>query len=238
MIIAFIDESGSPDPGEDAPFAITALLTRESGAIRSIHLLNNIRKSFNIDLNVELHTADIVHGKKAFSFIRDFRTRKAIVDEMFNALLDINPLGVSVVVRKRRAEGSKRYVRTEIKKTAFRYLIERAVIAFNKIRSGDEMFLAIIDETTYREDRLVMEAVEREITEGMYLSSWAVSKFAIPRPLFMSSKDSPMLQLADLASYIIYKQKSGKPVSSNIDFSSYYREIELKILDKCKDRRM
>ncbi|MCX8171851.1 MAG: DUF3800 domain-containing protein, partial [Candidatus Bathyarchaeota archaeon] len=217
MLIAFIDESGSPDPEEYGPFAVAALLTRETGAIKANHLLSNIRKSFNIDSNVELHTADIVHGKKAFRSIRDFNVRKALIDEMFNALLDINPLGVSVVAHKGRAEGTKRYLRAEIKKTAFRYLIERTVIAFNKIRSEDEMLLAIVDETTYREDRLIMEVVEKEITEGIYLSSWAVSKFAIARPLFISSKDSQMLQLADLVSYTIYKQKSGKPVSSNID---------------------
>jgi len=41
-------------------------------------------------------------------------------------------------------------------------------IAFNKIREEGDMLLVIIDETTYREDRLIMDVIEKEITEGIY----------------------------------------------------------------------
>lgn len=180
--ILVVDESGKPSGSVRGLFVIAGLLFPEEETLKVRPLLAEIRRRFGLDPDTEFHTRDIVHGKRAFSGLREMSKRRSLIEELYNVLPHLRPLVIAVIGTNPALDYN------EALRRGYRYLVERALIAFDKISSDKEIMLIIVDRITYREDTLLAEHIQNEIAEGIFVSRWPVSKRVVPRPLFIDSK--------------------------------------------------
>lgn len=238
MYIAFIDESGKPDLRSDEPFVLSALILHDSSLSVVRKELAGIKLKYDLDPSIEFHARDIVHGKRAFSGIRDMAVRKKILNDLFSLISNLNATLISVVVKKHPVLASMvssgvtatKYIMTVIEAKAYELLTERLVLFLQNKAPQDEWMLLVIDEVYSKHDLTIRKNVENVILKGFFASRWPASKRIFPQPLFASSS------MYDLVSYTVRKIHT-KPVSASINFQEFFNLIKKKF-DRCNDGRL
>jgi len=226
-VIMSVDESGKPP---DPVFVLAGVLLHESVLPDLNGMLDGLRRDLGLPPDAEFHARDIVHGKGVFAHIREFDKRRWILEEILKTLGSIGAVVVAVVGRGPARDENQALTQ------AFRFLIERGIIAFDKRAERDELMVLVIDETDYKNDWVRARLVEAEIEHGIYTSRWFATSRVIKRPVFLPSKSFGPLQLADVVAYIIRRVHSGG--TDRLGFNVLYRKYVVPSLDRCRDGRV
>lgn len=231
--VLVVDESGKVENASRRnPFVLAGIIVDER-SVHSIHVkLDTIKMKYGLPFMVEFHAKEIVHGKRAFKNIRDMSLRAGILEDLYKVFIDHVERAVAVFYYGDINDN----VEAEIR--AYRYLIERAIIAFDKVKTQEELLLIIIDQTHYKHDAKLSRLLFHEIRSGIYTSNWRVTQYVLPHPVFTDSKECKIIQLADLAAYTIRRRMFPRPRVGPMDFTRYYREYIEPKLDRCKNGRV
>ena len=235
MKVLAIDESGKPKSLEqDKAFVLAGVLFDESTIMQIRKEMAAIRSKHDLIPEIEFHTRDLVHGKRAFKDISNIEDRIAILEDLYS-VLDKYSIAIVATIYKRETLDPD-----VAESRAFKYLTERALIAFDKKRrvEAQEHMVIIIDESSYYHDRNVRQLIKFEVKDGIYSRTWLVSHYVLRTPLFMSSKECRLLQLVDLVAYTIRRGLSDKPNTGRIDMRQYYQKYIEPKLDRCRDGRI
>lgn len=231
--ILAIDESGKAhEATKSQPFVLSGIIVDETNVDNIRRELSSVRVKYGLDPATEFHSKQIVHGKGAFSHIRDMRERASILEDIYRILINYINKIISVYYRG----GIDDPILAESR--AYQYLIERGIIAFDKIRENNEILVIIIDSIHYKQDDAIRRLLHHEIRNGIYTSSWNVSRLVLQEPLFMTSRDCQILQLADLAAYTIRRGMYQKPIVGPMNFKHYLNNYITPKLDRCRDGRI
>ena len=227
---AVIDSSGQPS---DKLFVITALLLKEEHILRVRREIDRVKLKHNLGSDVEIHAKELFHGKGFFSEIRDLDERITIAKDVLAILDKLQPLPRIVT-----ALGIGPFIEEyEALRTGLTYLLERVAIAFDKLSGKNELLVILIDESTYKRDKVTSLLINNVVSKGDYASKWPVSRRIISRPIFMDSRREAAIQLVDLIAYIIRRVHSNKRTIAGRDLGPLYATIE-RYLDRCRDGRI
>ena len=227
-----IDESGQPS---DDVFVIAGVLLGESSMHLLKRIIDEVKARHGVPPDAELHAKDIVHGKGAYSGLRDFSARRRLLEDALSILSRLEAVAVAVVGYGP-AQSPERGLAI-----AFRYLLERGILAFNKVAGPHEHLFIVIDETYYRNDWARMRIVEAEVLEGFYTKRWPVIERVMSRPIFMPSQREPLLQLADLVAYTVRRAVAlsrGPRRRDPLGLLDLYSNYVEPVLDRCRDGRI
>ncbi|MEB3789183.1 MAG: DUF3800 domain-containing protein [Desulfurococcales archaeon] len=231
--ILAIDESGKPhEASRKQAFVLSGIIVDETNIYSIKRELGSVRAKYNLDPLIEFHTKQIVHGKDAFSHVRDMGERASILEDIYIILKKYVNKIVSVYYHG----GIGNPVTAESR--AYQYLIERGIIAFDKIRRDNEILIVIIDSMHYKHNDNIRKLLHHEIRNGIYTSSWKVSHLVLSYPLFMSSRDCQILQLADLVAYTTRRSMYPKPTIGPMNFKHYFNTYIKPKLDRCRNGRV
>ncbi len=229
-----IDESGKADSASyEEPFVLAGVIVDESKIVDIRKELTKVKIEHNLDPSIEFHTSKIVHGKDYFSSISDITKRASILEDFYKVLTNNVEKVLAVYYRNKTKD------RWKVESLAYKYLIERGIIAFDKIRHEDEMFIIVIDKVHYSYDTKVQAFLHNEVRNGIYTRSWGVTRLVVPVPIFMTSKECHILQLADLVAYTVRRSLYREPsVAGSMDFKHYMNEYIKPKIDRCRDGRI
>ena len=231
--ILVVDESGKVENASRRnPFVLAGIIVDEY-SVQNIRVeLDHIKRKHFLPYMIEFHTKEIVHGKGAFEEIRNMNVRARILEDLYNVFTNHVKSAVAVYYYG----DIKDRVEAEIR--AYRYLLERTIMAFDKVKTPEEILLVIIDQTHYKHDAKLSRLLFHEIRKGIYTSSWKATQYVMPHPVFTDSKECKIIQLADLAAYTIRRKMFPRPVVGPMDFTRYYRAYVEPKLDRCRDGRV
>ena len=201
MYILYLDESGDPNSWQEQKNFVIAGVAVYEGQIENIgEKLRGIQEKYfrGISVPIEFHATDIRNGKKAF---RDFQPNireeilkdvcKVIADNRHPSLIIFGAvLGIDSAQNPNQARSD---VFEEVCCSLNSFLVEQ-----HKLQHTNKALL-IIDK--YREDyyKQLLSTFRQNGTKYGYLGN------IVDIPYFARCRETPMLQLADMSSYALYR---------------------------------
>ena len=236
MYLSYIDTSGCPEKSDPENFVVVAVIIHDSLLDHMNKMVQDIKTKYfpNMCLNnVEFHVKDMLNHTGIYREV-SIDTRYSILDDLFAFIsakkTDLKIIGTITDKQIKRVRDIETFGYISVFERFNRYLAQRNGL-FKKASETPERGIAIID-TGVKDQKLRSKLVP-------------ILKRGTPRPnfsylqtdlLFINSKSSNLIQVADCISYCIRKYHRR----NNIDdvhlwhWQKYYSMLE----DKVYSRRL
>lgn len=210
MHLLYVDDSGSVSSADERHFILGAVSVFERGLH---HLSNDVDECVRAyDLgdpaDIELHAVQMYHGKgSVWSGVRDRATREAYLQSAVSVLAQPRSAVRLFAVAVDKAGVSPR----DPVELAFEELCNRFNLYLKRIknRTGDDQRgLIVMDETKHEKP---LQALARNFRS--HGGKWGFFRHLTEVPLFVDSKATRLIQLADLVAWSTWRKfehKDGK----------------------------
>lgn len=232
ILFAFVDESGQPYQLDEGPYTLAAATVAPYNLVK---VEDNVRSylarwSRRLGRDIpEMHAREIIQGespsprilqqnpKRINWRIVDPRIRQEAIDK-FSELIASQPILLNIVIVEKHP-GVKIRSQYNVRTRALTYLIERILMSGRTPR----ILLLSIDSAALRQDaQLQIEVLNA-------LSSVRVEHQTRVFISFEDSENSPIIQIADVAAYIIRNVRMHRYTIGRINIERAFLNIERRI---------
>lgn len=202
MHILYVDDSGSPDNPNDAFFVLGGISVFERGIYHLMKAADDLVASFELGdpQDIELHGSPMCSGRDGvWRSIRDRVKREAMVRQALGLLRNQSSVRLFAVAVDRAAVSPRDPVEVASEELCNRFnlFLQRE----NNRMSQGQRGLIIMDDTK-REKPIQALARHFRLNGG----SWGKFRNLAEVPLFVDSKASRLIQLADLVAYATWRR--------------------------------
>lgn len=241
MYISYFDESGDdgyPSKSSDL-FVLTSIYFHHSvwkeNYKKLFEIRNQLKKEYGLPIKQEFHTREFITDKAPYHGIYDATTRKKVLFDFVKYCNFLEFKTISVIIDKNNIQRPT----YDVLKNALTYNVQRIENDLSSL-NPDNKFMIITDEGRVGK----MRSTTREIQKINFIPSMynyesyrkEIQKL-IEDPLPKNSKDSYLIQLADMLCFIISlyakqhlcKQKMswGKRVLDVLDYGDEKKLLEI-----------
>ena len=238
-LFVYVDESGSPHALKEnkknyySPYVLASVIIEDkdvkSVSNQIMDFIETVRKRYNISSLEEVHTKDLVKGKKEWHGI-DMSIRVQVFNKFANLIARLNILLNIVVATKvtmnvtiRKPEGIRKHVIT--------YLLERLFMT-EPLYPNHSTVTLVFDKS----GSISYEDINKDIKDAF--------KYSRAKPTFRyndiiltlkSSKDTPPIQVADYVAYVVGRRINKQSQYREFNFEHVFKIFEDRIR-KCPNK--
>lgn len=244
MFISYFDESGDdgyPNRSSDL-FVLTSIYFHHSAWKENYRRLYEIRKQlynqYKLPIKQEFHTNEFITDKHPYHGKYDKKTRKNLVFDFFKYVNLIDFKTISVIINKNNINRPD----YDVLKSALTYNVQRIENDLNI--NPDNRFMIITDEGRVSK----MRSTTREIQKINFIPSKfnydsyrkEIEKL-IEDPLPKDSKDSYLIQLADMICFVVSLYAKQQLVNQKMNWGKRILDVldygdEIKLLNLIKPK--
>lgn len=208
MHVLYVDDSGSPDNPNDKFFVLGGISVFERGIYHLIKAADDLVATFSAAHNlgppddVELHGSHMYSGRGVWHRVKDRPTREGMIAQALVLLTHQSSVSLFAVIVDRQAASPRDPVELAFEEICNRFnlFLNRAN---NRERNHDntQRGLIVMDETKHEEP---LQALARHFR--LNGARWGKFRNLAEVPLFVNSKASRLVQLADLVAHATFRK--------------------------------
>ena len=205
MVLAYIDESGSPHMNDESKiFSLTAILIKEEDFQQIDTIMSNFREQlvFEYQLNpdVEFHVKELLKNKKKDKMKKEFKRltyeqRLEIYKKLLEIIEYLNLTIISVAIFKNELEAGK-----DPRFWANLMLIERLQMFVQELTRCDFLTIFMDDEGVWNKFKI---DILKKAIYSKENPSYIEIRNIIPKIYFLKSKESMGIQIADNVAFCV-----------------------------------
>ncbi|MCQ2079690.1 MAG: DUF3800 domain-containing protein [archaeon] len=237
--MSYIDESGKPTPKDDEnEYVLASITIHEAEYNKAESMLKAVKKKYfldNSEEDIEIHTTDLISGKKAFKDL-SVQIRLDLLNDVIGILDGLDCTLNCVLIRKNFLNN---WSSEDIDQRAFKLLFERLCYAHNELNSGlkikhrdcPQYGLLFMDSISPKVDNVLKVKIRNLMKTG---TEYVKNQYIIEDMIFIDSRYRSLSQIIDAVAYCIrrYYRLKFRPDSDSREIETYtqlYQVISKKI---------
>jgi hypothetical protein len=203
MHILYVDDSGSVDNPTEAHFVLGGISVFERGLYHQIKAADDCVSSFNLGdpHDIELHGSSMYHGRDGvWRSVRDRNSREAMITRALTTLRGHRSIRLFSIIVDKAAVSPKDPVALAFEEICNRFNL--FIMRMNDRQSGEQQRGLIVMDESRHEKPLQMLARKFRI-DG---ARWGHFRNLAEVPLFVDSRASRLIQLADLVAWSTFRK--------------------------------